>query len=186
MDNVPVYIIAGGVSRRYGSDKARAMIDGVPMIKRVSDTLVPHGQSVTVVADNAGAYKDLGLMTIGDLRPGMGPMGGLDAALADRVARHGKGWLLLASCDLAEPKSDWVQHLLQHISSNAQAVAFKGERWEPLLTLYHSNIRATVRRRLDANKPSLTRLIEKAHPIAVPLPDGVSVIARHNTSRDSA
>jgi molybdenum cofactor guanylyltransferase len=184
MDKLPVYIVAGGQSRRYGGDKARALLSGVPMIRRVAEVLEPVARSVTVVAASRGAYGDLGLVTIGDLRPGMGPLGGLDTALADRVGRHGEGWLLLASCDLVEPRDGWARRLMDRRRPNAQVVAFRGERWEPLFALYHSSIRLRIRRQLETGGGAMWRLIEQAHHVPVPLPDGVTGIAQINTPDD--
>lgn len=184
MDKLPVYIVAGGRSKRYGSDKARALVSGVPMIRRVVEAFEPIAQSVTVVASMAGVYEDLGLGTIGDLRPGMGPLGGLDAALADRVARYGKGWLLLASCDLVEPGAGLVRTLFGHVRAGADVVAFKGDRWEPLFALYHSSVHPVVRRQLNSGRVAMWRLVEKVHHVTVPLPDGVTGIAQINTRGD--
>ncbi len=184
MDKLPVYIVAGGQSKRFGSDKARALVGGVPMICRVAEALGPVAEFVKVVAASAGAYDDLGLTTIADSRLGMGPMGGLETALSDRVARFGEGWLLLACCDLAEPDAGMARVLIEHISRDAQVVAYKGERWEPLFALYHSSILSRVRRQLDADQRAMWRLVEGAEPVAVSLPDGILGIAQMNTHDD--
>ncbi len=55
-----VYILAGGKSRRFGSDKARAEAKGVAVIVRVAEALASIAGTVTVVADRAGRYDDLG------------------------------------------------------------------------------------------------------------------------------
>jgi len=184
MDKLPVYIVAGGRGKRFGSDKACALVGGVPMISRVAEALGPVAESVKVVAASAGAYDDLGLVTIADLRPGRGPLGGLDTALSDRVANYGEGWLLLTACDLAQPDVGLARCLFSHVRDDAQVVAFKGERWEPLLAMYHSSIRPMVRRRIDAGRGALWRLIEQTHHVRVPLPDGVPGIAQINTRDD--
>src|SRR4051794_14706591 len=77
MNTFPAYILAGGQSQRFGSDKARAPLDGKPLIVHVAESLKPIASSVTVVAKDFGEYDDLGLVSIGDLQPGLGPMGGL-------------------------------------------------------------------------------------------------------------
>lgn len=181
---LPVYILAGGRSRRFGTDKARALIGGEPLIQRVADAIEPVASSLTVVAETVGTYGDLGFTTIADARPGMGPMAGLEAALSDRVARFGEGWLLLSACDLAEPEAALAEGLLKHISEDAQVVAYRGERWEPLFALYHSSIRSVVGQQLDAGQQALWRMIERVRHRAVSLPEGVSGITQLNTPDD--
>ncbi|MES2095287.1 MAG: molybdenum cofactor guanylyltransferase [Pseudomonadota bacterium] len=75
-------IIAGGLSTRFGSDKALAMIEGRTMIDYAIDALRPQVESVVLCG------RELpGIATIRD-RPAhrIGPLGGLNAALqyADR------------------------------------------------------------------------------------------------------
>ena len=79
-------VLAGGQATRFGSDKARAMLDGEPLIARLVKRVQPHASRITVVADVAGKYDDLGLTTIADDVPGRGPVGGLLAALRHAAA----------------------------------------------------------------------------------------------------
>ena len=81
MTRLPIYILAGGRSSRFGSDKARAVLDGEPLIKRVARMAMPIAESTTIVADRTGKYDDLGLRSIADDPPHLGPLGGLAAAL---------------------------------------------------------------------------------------------------------
>ena len=121
MERLPAYILAGGQSRRYGTDKARADRDGQPMIVRVAEQARPLASRVLVVADVPAKYDDLGLATITDDQPHRGPLGGLVAAL-----RHCEGErLLLLACD--QPALvDWLPTLLAH-AADADIVAFRAE-----------------------------------------------------------
>lgn len=184
VQTLPVYILAGGRSRRFGTDKARVLMGGEPLLQRVARALGPVASSLAVVAAEAGAYGDLGFVTIGDARPGMGPLAGLEAALSDRVARFGGGWLVLSACDLAEPEAALAEGLMKHMSEDAQVVAYRGERWEPLFALYHSSIRSVVGQQLDAGQQAMWRMIEQARHRAVSLPEGVSGITQLNTQDD--
>lgn len=76
------YVLAGGKSRRFGSDKARAVVHHQPFLLHVARQLAPLCESVWVVAQRAGQYEDLGLATLGDLAPGSGPLAGLQTALS--------------------------------------------------------------------------------------------------------
>ena len=98
---MPVYILAGGRSSRFGSDKARALLDGEPLVARLARQIEPVARRVTVVAEAADTYADLGLRTIADRRPGLGPLAGLEAALLDATnpPKSTADWLILLSCD---------------------------------------------------------------------------------------
>ena len=70
-------VLAGGQSTRFGSDKALAEIDGHTLLALAVDTLAGWCDHV-VVAGRAAAPAP----TLPDWpRPGMGPLGGLAAAL---------------------------------------------------------------------------------------------------------
>ncbi len=163
---VPVYILAGGRATRFGGDKARAMLDGKPLIIRVAEGLAPVASRITVVARVADEYRDLGLRTIADRVPGLGPIGGLDTALHE----EGGSQLLLASCDLVEARPAWVE-ALQAAAPDAAAVAFRErQRWEPLFALYRRSIAPLVSERIAAGRLDMNGLLEAAGAVAVPLP----------------
>jgi molybdopterin-guanine dinucleotide biosynthesis protein A len=163
------YILAGGRSSRFGSDKARALFDGVSLIQRTAGALGALGFTVTVVADVAGKYADLGLRTIADREPDQGPLAGLSAALVD-AASNGQSWVLLASCDLLNLKAAWIETLWQAAIEPAEFVAFRGEFWEPLLACYHVSLRPRIDQRLGDKQGSMWKLLEASHGQVLPLP----------------
>ena len=90
-------VLAGGESRRFGSDKAAALLDGKPLIAHVIDRLRPQVEGVVVVG-----REHAGETAIADRpAPGLGPLGGLCAALA-YAAAHGFDAVLTSGCDLPE------------------------------------------------------------------------------------
>ncbi|MEM9253490.1 MAG: nucleotidyltransferase family protein, partial [Planctomycetota bacterium] len=103
---IPHYILAGGQSRRFGSDKARHAIDGTPMLVRVRDAFAEIASPAYAVARQPNAYRDLGVDTIADTIAGLGPLGGLLTALIHLTgsspdpSRDTPSWLLMSSCDL--------------------------------------------------------------------------------------
>lgn len=167
MDRVPVYILAGGKSSRFGTDKARAESGGVPIIVRLAHAVRPVASSITVVANIPEKYADLHLCTISDRIPGLGPLGGLQAALEDCKS---EGWLLLLSCDSVGIRTEWVDRLFAHRRIGAQAVLFRNGRWEPLLALYHTSIRETVDRHIAERRLAMWALVETATTVALPIP----------------
>lgn len=99
-------IIAGGQSTRFGSDKAMARLDGRPLIEHVAQKLGAQSAELVVVGH---AYD--GLRDIDDApAPGMGPLGGIAAALIE-ARRLGYSAVLTAPCDAVGLPDDLPQRL---------------------------------------------------------------------------
>ncbi len=80
--NILGVVLAGGNSRRFGSDKALAKLGDQTLMERAIAALGRYCGKVIVVGRESAPVQ-----TIGDWpRPGCGPLGGLAAAL-----RHGAG-----------------------------------------------------------------------------------------------
>lgn len=170
MTRVPVYILAGGKSSRFGSDKARAELGGEPLIVRVRRMLEPHASSITVVADTADKYADLNLRTITDRNPGLGPLAGLQAALND--LREGQRWLLLSPSDAVVIKPGWVRQLIDARCDNADAVAFRDgqNRWQPMPGLYALSALPKVDKQLLGDRLSMQKLLDGLNTTQLALP----------------
>lgn len=90
------WILAGGASRRFGSDKALADVDGAPMAVRVADTLRAAGFTPVLVARHA---RGLPLHEV--LEPDVlvrHPLLGIACAL-EHVARDGEAGALVCAVD---------------------------------------------------------------------------------------
>ena len=161
----PAYILAGGRSTRFGSDKARAVLSGVPLLLRQARHLELRGHRVTVVASHTGAYDDMGLTTIGDIEPERGPVGGLRTALRN-VA---DGWLVLTCCDLLTLSDARLRMLSEHAREEPRppAAVFREDRWQPFPGLYHTALLARPELwRFDAFQSLLDAI--GAHPLHAP------------------
>jgi molybdopterin-guanine dinucleotide biosynthesis protein A len=124
-------IFAGGASRRFGSDKALADIDGVAMLERV------------VVG-----REWPGLESVADLpRPGLGPLGALAGALAFGAA-HGHEAVLTSGCDLPDLPLDLAERLRP-----GPAVV----RGQPLLGLWPVELAGELVRWLEADRDRAMR-----------------------------
>ena len=100
-------IIAGGQSRRFGSDKAKALFKGQPLAAHVIAALARHVDEVVF----AGREWP-GFATVADVpEPGLGPLGGLAGALA-HAADTGFDAVLSAPCDLPGIPDELLRNLL--------------------------------------------------------------------------
>lgn len=88
-------VLAGGRSRRFGSDKALAELDGRALIDRAIADLSASVESVAVCGREVA-----GRLSLPDRpRPDLGPLGGLNAAL-HHAAGHGYAGVLSTGCDM--------------------------------------------------------------------------------------
>jgi molybdopterin-guanine dinucleotide biosynthesis protein A len=181
MGKVPVYILSGGKSSRFGKDKARALYKDIPILLHIARAFEPVAESITVVADQKGKYDDLGLRTISDKTKGLGPIGGLQTAVSDL---NDDRWLFLSSCDHLGIKPKWLQTLLSGRTGRAQAVAFKGTLWEPMPALYHTSAGKIVDRVIIKPQNAIWQLFEEIETISMDYPDNWENSININTKSD--
>lgn len=87
-------LIAGGQSRRFGSDKALALVGGKPLLAHVIAALEPQVETVVICG-----RQWPGLTSLSDRpAPDQGPLGGICAALHHARA-DGFDAVLTAGCD---------------------------------------------------------------------------------------
>jgi molybdopterin-guanine dinucleotide biosynthesis protein A len=90
--------MAGGQSRRMGSDKALLPLvaGGQPMLGVVLERLGAVADDVVVVANDQARYAALGARVVPDLRRDVGTLGGIQAAIAWSAHDH----CLVVACDM--------------------------------------------------------------------------------------
>lgn len=88
-------VLAGGASRRFGSDKALAELDGQTLIDRAIEDLSACVETVAICGREIE-----GRLSLPDRpRADIGPLGGLNAAL-HYAAQHGFAAVLSTGCDM--------------------------------------------------------------------------------------
>jgi molybdenum cofactor guanylyltransferase len=131
-DLVMGVVLLGGASRRYGSDKAVALHDGVPMVARMIEVLRSAG--VTRVATVGGHDREVGVEHWPDVYPGEGPLGGVLTALR----RAPTALVVAVACDLPNMTPGTVNGLVRQAvqDANMAAVVARSDRLEPLCACY--------------------------------------------------
>lgn len=99
-------VLAGGRARRFGSDKALALLAGKPLIEHVIEALAVQTDAVAVCG------RDMpGRLCFSDWpAPDLGPLGGLAAALRYGAA-SGFEAILTAACDTPLLPTDLMTRL---------------------------------------------------------------------------
>lgn len=90
-------ILAGGHSKRMGTDKARLRLtpDGPMLVELVLSAVQAVADDITLIA-NDGHLAELGLRTVPDVYPEAGALGGIYSAVASAAHEH----CLVVACDM--------------------------------------------------------------------------------------
>ncbi len=166
---LPLYILTGGASRRFGCDKASYLIEGIPWARHVASRLAINGDS-TLVGKLSGP-PITGIRIIADAGVGKGPLSGVLAALVDRRERLGPGLLVIASCDLVRPDAAWLGPLIachEHATTIDVAAYQAAGRWQPFPCVAHSRWGNPLRRLLVEGERSWQGALGVSRTAAVP------------------
>jgi len=161
--NAVAYILVGGASSRFGSDKALAELDGRPMYLRMNDLFPGHLLKTRLVGDPR-KYGDLGIECIADLWPGEGPLGGIVTALRHSetaAAADFADFNIIVSCDMPFLTKDWIESLLTRaFNSDAQVVLPRSRHGlEPLCAVWSTKARVAVEKQFQKGTRKVTEAI---------------------------
>jgi molybdenum cofactor guanylyltransferase len=186
---VSAVVLAGGLSRRLGQDKASALLGGVPLLQHVLDRLEGLAADVSVVCRPGQDLPSLGgkeVTVVFDRYTGAGPLGGLYTGL--ETARHER--VIAVGCDTPFVSAALLRHLLERVSGHDAAVPFVSSRPQPLCAVYAKAILGAVRTRIEAEKLRLTDILDDLDAYFMPEdewrtldPDGLSFM-NLNTAAD--
>jgi len=129
-------VLAGGESRRFGSDKALARFRGEPLIARVVRELRNVGfNQVAIAAKEPEKYADAapGAELLRDVRPIQTPLAGLAAGL--RASRHALVFACAADMPFAADAA-LIDALTAAIAGHDAAVPHAGGSLQPLCGLW--------------------------------------------------
>ena len=131
-------ILVGGEARRAnGQEKFFFRFQGRTFIERLVDTLRGVSDEIILVAKNAEQCRRFdtieGVRCIADIRPGLGPIGGLHAGVCEA-----RGELIFVSaCDMPCIERDVVAYLFEAIGDSDAAIPnWDREMLEPLHAVY--------------------------------------------------
>lgn len=162
-------VLAGGRSRRFGSDKANALFEGRRLLDRAVDSLAPQVDTVVV----CGRTTATGISTPDRPAADLGPLGGLNAAL-HYAGEHDFEMVVSVPCDVPDLPSDLVQRL-----ADAGAPAFLPSL--PVIGLWPSSLASLLDRHVASSTDRSMRLWAT---VAGAQPVDADALANINTPAD--
>lgn len=181
-------LLAGGKSRRFGSEKAMALWTGRPLIAWAADRLAPGCDAIAVSAgpgSGAAAWaRSTGLAVLSD-PPGLPPhpLAGVLAGL-NWAMQRGYDRIETAPCDTPTLPADLQSRLCEALTPKARAAyATSPGGAHPLCAVWRVSAADTIAAALARGEPPVLRVLEAlaAAPVAFPAD---SAFANVNTNED--
>jgi len=143
-------VLIGGLSRRFGRDKAAEVVGGRSLLQHVVDAVSPLASEVIVVAGRGGLFPPvdcaLQLKQVEDVREGAGALGGLYSGLL--AASHPQAVAL--ACDMPLLSLPLLRHLHGLLTDEWDVVMPRWQgREEPLHAFYRRTCVPAIERLLD-------------------------------------
>jgi len=160
---ISVAILAGGQSRRMGTDKAALRAGQSTLLERSAHLARTVASAVIVVGrDRPPDWPQLlfDVRFIRDEHPDCGPLGGLQSALHNLDEQHQK--VLLLACDLPRLNEDALRWLCEMSASNANVhgtIINNAGQLEPLFSIYHRAVEPLVAQQMQSGRRSMHGLI---------------------------
>jgi molybdopterin-guanine dinucleotide biosynthesis protein A len=142
------FLLVGGRSSRMGRDKALLDLGGERFVERIARALGPYVASVRLVGRRGGGC---GIAGLEDLRPGEGPLAGIETALA---AASGAAAFVVA-CDLPLVSGELLALLARRAALAPGSIvvpADAGGRVAPLCGVYPAGALPVASGLLDAGE----------------------------------
>ena len=151
-------ILAGGQSRRMGTDKAFLEIGGIPLIQRVLDVLLPIFPTVAIVAKDLEKFRHLKEVQLAqDLFTEQHALGGIYTALSTFGGKN----CFVFSCDLPFLNAELIQAMIERQDGHDLFIPKSRRGLEPLHTLYTQRCLGTIERRILWRQWSLGGLVQR-------------------------
>ncbi|MGI5891883.1 MAG: molybdenum cofactor guanylyltransferase [Bacillota bacterium] len=155
-------ILAGGQSSRMGFDKQLLGKGNQSLIKRIRLSLGARFDDIIIVTNTPELYEGNDVRVITDIVPGMGPLGGIHAALTHSSSES----IFVIACDMPYIDLPYLDYMKSIIKGNrydacvTEDLSSKG-RYQAFHSFYYRSALPVIEADLRAQKASMYYLLRK-------------------------
>lgn len=161
-DDIAGVVLAGGRSRRFGSNKALALFRGRRIIDHAVASLLDHVGELFIATDDAAPFFDIRLaQVVEDIVPGQGPIGGIVTAFSHTTCDR----LFVLACDTFAD-GEAVARILEQRVAPAAIAAVEGEP-HYLCGLYSRELEPRFQECLRGGRRSMREALAAVEGIAL-------------------
>ena len=165
---VTAVVLAGGMSRRLGRNKALEPFEGEPLIRRVIARMGQVGESVSVIVNEPERVHELnlpvGVTSSVDRYPGKGSLGGIVTGLLTSAT----DWSAFCACDMPFVNTRLYRHLTSLRDGYDAVVPVVEGRPEPTHALYSRVCIGPIEGRIRADDLKISSFFSEVRVRLVP------------------
>ena len=154
-------VLAGGMSRRLGRNKALEPVGGQLLIDRVTGQLSQIAQQTVVVVNDAQRESELNLpdtcKVVIDAYQGKGSLGGIFTGLS---ASDGE-WGIVVACDMPFLNIRLFNHMLSQTQGCDAVVPVLDGRPEPIHAIYSKKCLPFIKSKINNNDLKISRFFDE-------------------------
>jgi molybdopterin-guanine dinucleotide biosynthesis protein A len=155
-------ILAGGLSKRMGTDKGLLMLDDKTMVEHLYEKLSPVCKSIILVTNKPEDYQEiadrLNMLLVTDVIKQLGPLSGVHAGLGASDADYN----MVLACDMpnANP-AKFIEFSKQAMKEGAQLIVAEANdgRYHSLHAIYHKDCQFVIEQQLMKYRLKISELI---------------------------
>lgn len=172
-------IMAGGKSKRMGTDKGLMLFKGKLLVQYSIDLLRSFCSEIIISTENQ-EYAQFELQMVADLIPECGPMGGIYSAFKFTQAEI----LLTLACDMPFVTPQTIERLLENQFDYDCVVPRIGDKLEPLCAIYSRSLFSKIESRIKTGNLSMHGLIMESNYKLVDFEDDLPDFRNLNTKEE--
>lgn len=156
IDTITAVIIAGGKSRRFGTDKALYPFEGRPLIEHAAAVLRRIFTHVIISTNDIAKFSYLGLPCFADTIPGIGPLGGIYTALSTARTHY----IFTAACDMPNLNEGLIRDMASLAHSYDIVIPRTKDGYEALHAIYSRACLPHIQRTIEAGRRRIVDFFE--------------------------
>lgn len=173
-------IMAGGQSRRMGTDKTLLPMGQISLIEYVIRQIEPFFEEILISANEASRFENLPYCVVPDYTRGKGPIVGLITAI--QSARYDT--CFVQACDIPRTDIPLIEKMLSLVTNHDAVVPKTHEGYyEPLFAVYRKSAIPAMKRILEKENGRCSLIPERCNSIVVEL-DETQNLRNMNTPAD--
>ncbi|MGE0567404.1 MAG: molybdenum cofactor guanylyltransferase [Bacteroidia bacterium] len=157
--NIKFFILAGGQSKRMGTDKGLVLFKNQSLIQHVINAILPLSSQITIIA-NSNNYSQLGYKVISDSIINKGPLSGIYSGLATSDTENN----FFLSCDMPLIKTELLKFIVLKMDVSGKAnIARHNNFIEPMCGIYSKAIIPLLKQQFESNDLKILNVLNQTN-----------------------